>query len=97
MEGRKLADVSEVRQGDGVVVVQIVEDNISVEKVEEIVNNCKTGDCTGDCRCMSESTKQKVELIEVKLIDGRPAIEIKGEVSKEEIEEAISKCNRIVG
>ena len=40
---------------------------------------------TGRCDCMTESTKQKVEFIQVKLVDNKPAIEIMGKVSKEEI------------
>ena len=39
----------------------------------ELVENCKTGRCD----CMTESTKQKVEFIQVKLVDNKPAIEIK--------------------
>jgi len=60
--------------------------------VEEIVENCKTGRCD----CMTESTKQKVEFIQVKLVDNKPAIEIKGKVSKEEIEEALSRSKKII-
>ncbi len=32
---------------------------------------------------MTESTKQKVEFIQVKLVDNKPAIEIRSKVSKE--------------
>ena len=45
-----------------------------IKQVEEIVENCKTGRCV----CMTESTKHKVEFIQVKLVDNKPAIEIKG-------------------
>lgn len=93
MEGKRLVDVSQVKQDKDGVVVQVVDEGIALEKVEEIVNNCKTGQCD----CMSEATKQKVEFIHVKLIGGKPAIEIKGDVSKQEIEEAISKSKKIVG
>ena len=40
--------------------------------------------------------KQKVEFIQVKLVDNKPAIEIKGNVSKEEIEEALSMAKKII-
>ena len=52
----------------------------------ELVENCVGyGDrgyrgCEGVivCDCMTESTKQKVEFIQVILVDNKPAIEIKG-------------------
>lgn len=92
MEGKRLADVSEVKQKEDGVIVQVVEDNISIEKVEEIVNNCKTGQCD----CMSDTTKQKVKFIQVKLVNGKPAIEIDGDITQKEIEEAISKSKKVV-
>ena len=36
-----------------------------------------------------------MEFIQVKLVDNKPAIEIKGKVSKEEIEEALSRSMKI--
>lgn len=91
-EGKRLAEISEVREKEDGVIVQVVEESVSIAKVEEIVENCKTGRCD----CMTESTKQKVEFIQVKLVDNKPAIEIKGKVSKEEIEEALSRSKKII-
>lgn len=91
-EGKRLAEISEVREKEDGVIVQVVEESVSIAQVEEIVENCKTGRCD----CMTESTKQKVEFIQVKLVDNKPAIEIKGKVSKEEIEEALSRCKKII-
>lgn len=93
MEGKRLADVSQIVQKEDGVVVQVVEGNVCLEKVQEIVESCKTGKCD----CMSDATKQKVEFIQVKLIGGKPAIEIKGDIRQEEIQEAISKSKKIVG
>ena len=45
-----------------------MEESVSIAQVEEIVENCKTGRCD----CMTESTKQKVEFIQVK--DSRATI-----------------------
>jgi len=91
-EGKRLAEISEVREKEDGVIVQVVEESVSFAQVVEFVENCKTGRCD----CMTESTKQKVEFIQVKLVDNKPAIEIKGKVSKEEIEEALSRSKKII-
>lgn len=91
--GKRLFEVSKVERTEDGVVVRVVEKGVMKEKIEEIVNNCKTGQCS----CISEETKRKVSSIDVKILGGKPAIEIRGDVSKEEIEEAVLKSDKIVG
>lgn len=91
--GKRLFEVSKVERTEDGVVVRVVEEGVMKEKIEEIVNNCKTGQCS----CISEETKRKVSSIDVKILGGKPAIEIRGDVSKEEIEEAVLKSDKIVG
>ena len=52
-EGKRLAEISEVREKEDGDIVHVVEESVSIAQVEEIVENCKTGRCD----CMTESTK----------------------------------------
>ena len=60
---------------------------VKKEQIVKMVQNCATGQCT----CMSDETKQKIEAMEVGGSDGNVSLELKGDVSKEEIERALAK------
>ncbi len=47
-------------------------------------------------RIVDVSEVKEVKFIQVKLVDGKPAIEIEGKVSKEDIEEAISRSKKLI-
>jgi len=61
----------------------------SVEKqnIIKMIENCSTG----ACECMSDETKAKITNMEVSGQDGDVALNLSGEVSKEEIEAALQK------
>jgi len=60
-----------------------------VEKrnIVKMVENC----ATGQCECMSDETKAKVKDMKVEGSDGNVELNLEGEVSIEEIEEALSR------
>ncbi|MCX7759860.1 MAG: hypothetical protein N2Z81_01625 [Hydrogenothermaceae bacterium] len=87
INGKYIKDVSQVKKTDEGVLIELIDSEVSKEKLEEMITNCQTG----RCECMTEETKKKITFIELRLIDGKPAIQIKGDVSKEEIESAMSK------
>ena len=60
---------------------------VKKEQIVKMVQNC----ATGQCECMSEETKQKIEAMKVGGSDGNVSLELTGEVSKEEIEAALVK------
>ena len=57
------------------------------ENIVKMVENC----ATGQCECMSEATKKKIQNMEVKGEDGAVELELTGDIAKEEIEEALQK------
>jgi hypothetical protein len=61
----------------------------AVEKqhIVKMVENC----ATGACACMSDETKAKINNMEVSGKDGNVALDLSGEVSKEEIEAALAR------
>jgi len=60
-----------------------------VEKnnIVQMVQNC----ATGQCECMSDETKAKVKEMKVEGNDGNVELNLEGEVSVEEIQEALSR------
>lgn len=60
---------------------------IAKDTVFTMVQNCSTG----KCECMSDETKAKVKDMVVSGEDGEVTLELKGDVSKEEIEKALSR------
>ncbi len=60
---------------------------VKKESIVAMVQNCQSGGCS----CMSEATKQKIKDIQISGEDGDVALDINGEIKKEEIEEALSK------
>jgi hypothetical protein len=61
----------------------------SVEKqnVVQMVQNCSTG----KCECMSDDTKAKIKDMQVEGSDGNVELSLSGDVSVEEIQEALAK------
>ena len=60
---------------------------VKKQSIITMVENCSNG----KCECMSDETKQKVKNMQVLGTDGDVKLELTGEISKEEIEEALSK------
>ena len=85
-----MKDVSQVKSTEEGVVIEVVDETVDANKVKEVVENCQTGKCD----CMSEETKAKVTFMDFRLENGKPVIEIKGEVSEEEIKEAVSRSKK---
>ena len=60
---------------------------VKKEQIVKMVQNC----ATGQCECMSDETKKKIQNMEVGGNDGDVSLELTGEVSKEEIEAALAR------
>ncbi len=60
---------------------------VKKQNIVKMVENC----ATGQCECMSDKTKVKIADMQVSGMDGNVSLELKGEVSKEEIEAALAK------
>ncbi len=60
---------------------------VAKEQIVKMVKNC----ATGQCECMSENTKKKIDDMQVDGKDGDVKLHLKGDISKEEIETALSK------
>ncbi len=90
MKKRIIKDVSEVKKTEGGVVIEVKDSSVEAQKVKEIVENCQTGKCD----CMSEETKQKVTFMDFKAENGKVAIEIKGDLTEEEIKEAMNRSKK---
>jgi hypothetical protein len=65
----------------------------SVEKknIVTMVQNCSTG----QCECMSDTTKAKIKDMQVMGSDGDVELALEGDISVEEIEEALAKSKVI--
>ena len=87
---KTMKDVSQVKSTEEGVVIEVIDETVDTNKVKEVVENCKTGKCD----CMSEETKQKITFMDFRVKDGKPVIEIKGNVSEEEIKEAVSRSKK---
>ena len=60
---------------------------VEKQNIIKMVQNC----ATGQCECMSDETKKKITNMEVSGKDGDVALDLSGDVTKEEIETALSK------
>ena len=67
------------------------EGSVVKQNIVTMVENCSTG----KCECMSDETKQKIQNMEVLGDDGDVSLELSGDISKEEIEAALSKSKVI--
>ena len=65
----------------------------SVEKqnIVTMVQNCSTG----QCECMSDATKAKIQDMQVDGEDGNVELSLEGEISVDEIQEALAKSKVI--
>ncbi len=61
--------------------------DVEKKNIVTMVENCSTG----QCECMSDTTKQKITNMEVNGNDGDVNLTLTGDISKAEIEEALSK------
>jgi ABC-type transporter Mla MlaB component len=52
-----------------------------------MVQNCQSG----QCECMSDTTKQKIKDMHVSGADGSVALDLSGDISQEEIKAAMAK------
>ena len=60
---------------------------VQKQQIIKMVENC----ATGQCECMSDDTKKKINKMQVEGKDGDVELKLDGEVSKEEIEKALAK------
>jgi len=60
---------------------------VKKQNIVTMVQNCSTG----QCECMSDATKAKIKDMQVKGIDGDVSLELSGDISTKEIEEALEK------
>ncbi len=60
---------------------------VKKQNIVKMVENC----ATGQCECMSDETKKKIENMQVKGEDGAVELELTGDVAKEEIEAALKR------
>lgn len=60
---------------------------VKKQNIIKMVENC----ATGQCECMSDETKKKIQNMEVGGSDGDVSLALTGDVSKEEIEAALAK------
>ncbi len=61
--------------------------DVQKQNIVKMVENC----ATGQCECMSDETKAKVEDMRVSGTDGVVELEISGDIEKAEIEKALAK------
>ncbi|MEA2047001.1 MAG: hypothetical protein U9O64_00985 [Campylobacterota bacterium] len=64
---------------------------VEKQNIVKMVENC----ATGACECMSEETKSKITNMKVSGDDGNVALDLSGELSKDEIETALDKSKVI--
>lgn len=76
-------NVLKTSQGVKIVFTGTVEK----ENIIKMVDNC----ATGSCECMSDKTKEKINNMQVSGEDGDVALDLSGDISKEEIEAALAK------
>jgi hypothetical protein len=60
---------------------------VEKKNIAKMIENC----ATGQCECMNDETKKKITNMEVSGKDGDVSLALSGDISKEEIEEALSK------
>jgi len=73
------------KTGDGIKIS--FSGAVKKQNIVTMVENCSTG----ACECMSDETKAKIENMQVSGKDGDVALDLTGDISKEEIEAALAK------
>jgi len=66
---------------------------VQKQNIVQMVQNC----ATGECECMSDATKTKIREMRVEGEDGNVELSLEGEVSVEEIREALSRSKVLKG
>lgn len=64
---------------------------VKKQNIVKMVENC----ATGQCECMSDETKAKIDTMEVSGKDGEVNLNLSGEITSEEIEAALAKSKVI--
>ena len=77
------------KTGNGVKINFI--GKVEKQNIVTMVENCSTG----QCECMSDDTKAKIKDMKVTGKDGDVALDLAGDVSVEEIQEALAKSKVI--
>lgn len=80
----------DIKETDKGVTISFSGD-VQKSSIIKMVENCKTGQCD----CMSEESKNKIEDMEVDGKDGKVELNLKGTISKEEVQTAM-KNSKIV-
>ena len=65
--------------------------SVQKQNIVTMVQNC----LTGACECMSDETKSKIKDMKVDGVDGDVELNLEGELSVKEIEEALAKSKVI--
>jgi len=65
--------------------------SVKKQNIITMVENC----ATGQCECMSEESKTKIRDMQVSGEDGDVSLLLSGDLSKEEIEQALAKSKVI--
>jgi hypothetical protein len=65
--------------------------SVEKENIVTMVQNCSTG----QCECMSDATKIKIKDMQVHGEDGDVELSLEGEISVDEIQEALAKSKVI--
>ena len=60
---------------------------VKKQNIVTMVQNCSTG----QCECMSDDTKAKIKDMKVDGVDGDVSLKLSGDISTQEIEEALAK------
>lgn len=60
---------------------------VAKQQIVKMVENC----ATGACECMSDATKKKITNMQVAGKDGEVELKLSGDISKEEIEQALNR------
>jgi len=65
--------------------------SVQKQNIVTMVQNCSTG----QCECMSDDTKAKIKDMKVDGNDGNVELSLEGDISVEEIQEALAKSKVI--
>ncbi len=65
--------------------------DVKLQNIVTMVQNCSSG----KCECMSDTTKKKIQNMEVSGADGEVELDLTGDINKEEIEEALAKSKHL--
>ena len=60
---------------------------VEKQNIVKMIENCSTG----QCECMSDETRKKITNIEISGKDGDVSLDLSGDISKEEIEAALTR------